>query len=102
MYVTNPTVSPKEEKGLSGGEIIGKIIGFVMFVFFMTAIGGPVGLGLVFVLLVVGSFMESSNSRLIHLLFTEIFFTMEYRNFCSKASVQKFLCPIVQKNFCEK
>ena len=43
-----------------------------------------------------------SNMGLIHLLFTEIFCTMGYRNFCSKASVQKFLCPIVQKNFCEK
>ena len=42
------------------------------------------------------------NIRLIHLLFTEIFCTMWYRNFCSKASVQKFLCLIVQKNFCEK
>ena len=31
-----------------------------------------------------------------HLLFTEIFCTMGHRNFCSKASVQKFLCPIVQ------
>ena len=39
---------------------------------------------------------------LFHLLFTEIFCTMGYRNFCSKASVQKFLCPIVQKNVCEK
>ena len=27
---------------------------------------------------------------------------MGYRNFCSKPSVQKFLCPIVQKKFCEK
>ena len=43
-----------------------------------------------------------STYRLFHLLFTEIFCTMGYRNFCSKASVQKFLCPLVQKNFCEK
>ena len=45
---------------------------------------------------------EKLNIRLIHLLFTEIFCTMGYRNFCSKASVQKFLCSIVQKKFCEK
>ena len=123
MYVTNPTVSPKkqpakkpskpakkpskpakpsskvkEEEGLSGGQIFG----IIMLKGIVFVIGGPIGLGILCVLLVVGSFMESSNSRLIHLLFTEIFFTMEYRNFCSKASVQKFLCPIVQKNFCEK
>ena len=41
-------------------------------------------------------------NRLFYLLFKEIFCTMGYINFCSKASVQKFLCLIVQKNFCEK
>ena len=39
---------------------------------------------------------------MIHQIFTEISCTMVYRNFCSKASVQKFLYPIVQKNLCEK
>ena len=34
--------------------------------------------------------------------FSQKFSVLGYRNFCSKASVQKFLCPIVQKNFCEK
>ena len=48
------------------------------------------------------NYFTYTDYRLIHLLFTEIFCTMGYRNFCSKASVQKFLCPIVQKNFCEK
>ena len=47
------------------------------------------------------NYFTYTDYRLIHLLFTEIFCTMGYRNFCSKASVQKFLCPIVQKNFCE-
>ena len=45
---------------------------------------------------------DFSDERLIHLLFTIIFCTMGHRNFYSKASVQKFLCPIVQKNFYEK
>ena len=35
--------------------------------------------------------VKNKTKRLIHLLFTEIFCTMGYRNFCSKASVQKFL-----------
>ena len=40
-----------------------------------------------------------NDVRLIHLLFTEIFCTMGYRNFCSKASVQKFLWKVDESTY---
>ena len=40
------------------------------------------------------------DHSLFHLLFTEFFWTAGYRNFCSKASVQKSLCPLVKKSLC--